>query len=87
MSISTFINLLNLYIYRVYFFACYLLAILFSAICFNLMLHYFKTEHYAQVCATAFMTMVFYLAAEAADIIGEIFQEKMQEYRVFLKEP
>lgn len=79
------LTLINLSIYRLYFFVCYLLAIAFSAICFNLMLTFFSKAKILETCAACFMTIVFYLAGDAADILEEIFSEKIAIFKLSKK--
>lgn len=83
---SDFVTIINLSIYKLYFLACYFIAISFSAICFNLMLNFYKKDQIAQVLASAFMTSVFYISAEASDILEELFTDKIQEFKTSLKD-
>lgn len=78
------INLINLYIYKLYFKACYFIAIVFSAICFNLMIKFIQNYSIAQSFAATFMTIVFYMAADASDMLEELFSEKIKHYSEYL---
>jgi hypothetical protein len=46
---------------------------------------FYQKEQLAQCIAAAFMTCVFYLAAEASDILDDIFSEKIQQLRLLIK--
>lgn len=80
-----YLNFFNLLIYTVYFRVLYLCALVFSAICFHLIFHFYDKNQIAQVFATTFMTFVFYIAAEGADLLCEIFDEKIKEFKLFTK--
>ena len=74
------INLINLYIYKIYFKACYFIAILFSAITFNLLIGFLQSNQIAPSLGSSFMTIVFYMAAESSDMMEEMFDEKVKNY-------